>query len=282
MQGGADGQRTVHRGDGDRHQSGGDGQAGGTADAAGSGGDSGTTGGYTAGQTGASDGGHGGVAGTPSHAAGEVLSAAVAVGSGGGVLLSGSLGDLHISGSHADGDQHGSGDGQAGGTVDGTGSGGDGGAAGTYTAGQASGGDGGHGGIAGTPSHAAAQVLGAAVAIGAGCRELLSGAFGNGRIGRSDGDRYQGSAAGLIDLLDLGSGEGDAVESQVVDLSGGKLAGATARKQVQGVIAERVGVGGGVKILLRSLQHTIDVEGDDVGAGLSLVIDDSDVVPGTG
>jgi hypothetical protein len=46
----------------------------------------------------------------------------------------------------------------------------------------------------------------------------------------------------LVDLLDLGSREGDVVKPQIIHLSGAEELTAATREQVDGVIAKGVGV----------------------------------------
>ena len=103
--------------------------------------------------------------------------------------------------------------------------------------------------------------------------------FVPGRAPRSTRNRC---APRLIDLLDLGSREGDVVKSQVIHLSRGVFLCASSGEQVEGVIAERVGVRGGVKVFRGSLQHAIDVKRDDAGTGLALVVNHREVVPDAG
>src|SRR5208337_5064199 len=140
----------------------------------------------------AADGGDGSGAGRPGGSAGEVLMAAVRVGTGGGELLLLAGGKRGIGRCNGHGHQYRRCHSQAGGAGDGAGSGLNGAAACGHASCQTAAADGGDGSGAGRPGGGAGEVLMAAVRVGTGGGELLLLAGGNRGIRGGYGDCHQG------------------------------------------------------------------------------------------
>ena len=236
-----------------------DGQAGGTADGARgclnhraacghAGGYARSTESYAS--TAAADAGYRGGAGGPGGSAGQVLMAAVTIGSGGGELLPLTSGNRRIAGCHRQRHQRHRGNIQADRGLN---------RARSSPYCRVSSSDrGGHATVAagyrhGTrrPSHGTRKVLMAAVAVSSDGGELLLLADQKLRLGRSDCQRHQFRA--VVDLLDLRSGKGGVVNAEVVNRTGVKLIRAGAREQIEGIVAKVIGVGGGVHAPGRAL-----------------------------